>query len=72
MKRGQLNLMNIMFLGIAFFFLFPIITMMQAGIDTWPTGANPYVDTLFRLAPALLILGFIAIFNYFVFPRRAA
>lgn len=70
-KRGQLNFINVIFVGIAFLFLMAMLPVAQATIDNMYPTADSFTGAVFRLFPSLMILALVSVFFYYVFPRRA-
>lgn len=70
-KKGQLNFLNVIFVGVAFLFLMAILPVAQAAIDNMYPTADSFAGASLRLFPAMMILALIAVFFYYVFPRRA-
>jgi len=69
-KKGQLNFINVIFVGIAFLFLMAMLPVAQASIDNMFPTADTFAGATLRLFPAMMILALIAVFFYYVFPRR--
>jgi len=70
-KRAQLNFVNVLFIVIAFMFLLAVLPVAQASIDTMFPTADTFTGAVIHLFPAIMILALIAVFFFYVFPRRA-
>ena len=69
-RKGQLNFINVIFVGVAFLFLMVILPVAQAAIDTMYPTADTFTGATIRLFPSMMILALISVFFYYVFPRR--